>query len=500
MFKRMLIANRGEIAVRIIRACRELQIETVAVYSDADRTALHVRLADHAMHIGAAPPRESYLDRARIVDAARKSGAEAVHPGYGFLAENAEFAQAVQDAGLTLIGPTPFSIRAMGDKAQARARVLAGGVPVVPGYQGDDRDDALASAAAGLGYPVMLKAAAGGGGKAMRMVRHADELGEEIAAARREALHAFGDARLILEKYIENARHVEFQILADKQGNTLHLFERECSVQRRHQKIVEETPSPLLDDALRSKMAAAAVAAARSVQYENAGTVEFIVDPETRAFYFLEMNTRLQVEHPITELVTGLDLVQWQIRIAHGEPLPFRQDLLRARGHAIECRVYAEDPANGFLPSTGRVLDLVLPNLPGVRTDAGIETGDEVTTFYDPLLVKLCAHAETREGAIDRIRQALDEFVLLGVTFNVEFLQAVLAHPRFRAGQATTQFVEQEFADWSPEGQDWRLEAALAAAALLETRASQSANHRAAAVNDPFNPWQSADGFRVGLM
>jgi 3-methylcrotonyl-CoA carboxylase alpha subunit len=339
MFTKILIANRGEIAVRVIRACRELGIATAAVYSEADRAALHVRLADEAVFIGPAEASASYLNMERILDAARQTGAEAIHPGYGFLSENAGFAQVAADSGLVFIGPSPSAMRAMGSKAEARQRMQAAGVPVVPGYQGDDSLEALRTAADEIGFPLLVKAAAGGGGKGMRVVLSPVDLTEAVEGARQEALRAFGDGQLLLERYIPRAHHVEFQVLADRSGKTLHLFERECSVQRRHQKIIEETPSPLLDEALRAEMGAAAVAAAQAVGYENAGTIEFIVDPASRQFYFLEMNTRLQVEHPITELVTGLDLVQWQIRIATGESLPFEQVDLRQRGHSIECRL-----------------------------------------------------------------------------------------------------------------------------------------------------------------
>lgn len=520
MFKKFLIANRGEIAVRIMRACREMNIATVAVYSEADRAALHTRVADEAIHIGAPPPRESYLNIAKIIDAAKKTNAEAIHPGYGFLAENADFAQAVKDTGLVFIGPSPFSIRAMGDKAEARARMMASGVPVAPGFQDADDAASLEQAAREIGFPVLIKAAAGGGGKAMRVVRDAKEMREMGEMARREALNAFGDGRLILEKYIKNARHIEFQILADKFGTTIHLFERECSIQRRHQKIIEETPSPLLDEDLRERMGNAAVAAARAVNYENAGTIEFIVDPETRAFYFLEMNTRLQVEHPITEVTTGMDIVNWQLRIANGERLPGGSNEFSVisnrtvsrlpspatqRGHAIECRIYAEDPSNNFLPSTGRVLDLELPHIPGLRADVGIATGDKVSAFYDPLLVKLIAHAETRDAAIAKMQSALREFVLLGVTTNVEFLQAVLEHPTFREGKATTQFIEQRIRDWNLEigdsesaRRETRNETALIATALVEMLEKKVSSDDVSRVNDPYNPWQANDAFRVG--
>jgi len=495
---KILIANRGEIAVRIMRACGEMNIATVAVYSDADRAALHTRVAAEAIHIGASPPRESYLNIEKIIDAAKKSNADAIHPGYGFLAENAEFAQAVNDAGIVFIGPSPFSIRAMGDKAEARARMIKSGVPVVPGFQDADDQESLARAAEQIGYPILIKAAAGGGGKAMRVVETKSGFPDALAAARREALNAFCDARVILEKYVANARHIEFQILADKFGATIHLFERECSIQRRHQKIIEETPSPLLDDDLRERMGNAAVAAARAVNYENAGTIEFIVDPDTREFYFLEMNTRLQVEHPITELTTGLDLAQWQIRIARGERIErYGERLIRPRGHAIECRVYAEDPSNHFLPSTGRVLDLQLPNMPGVRADVGIATGDEASAFYDPLLVKLIAYAETRDAALAKMQNALREFCLLGVTTNVEFLQTVLAHPTLRQGKATTRFIEQELDAWTQAPHDERRTMGLIAAALAESL-DKAPEGEASSVNDPYSPWRAQRAFRVG--
>ncbi len=490
MFDKVLIANRGEIAVRIIRACQEMGVRTVAVYSEADRSALHVRLADEARLLGLAPARESYLAMDKVVQAALATHAQAIHPGYGFLSENAGFARRVRDAGLVFIGPSPEAIRAMGDKAEARKLMQARGVPTVPGYQDLDEDAALQRAAGEIGYPVLVKAAAGGGGKAMRVVNAPEELIDALGAARREALHAFGDDRLILERYIRSARHVEFQVLADSHGHTLHLFERECSVQRRHQKIIEETPSPLLDPSLRARMGAAAVEAARAVGYENAGTVEFIVDPETREFYFLEMNTRLQVEHPITEMTTGRDLVHWQLRIAAGEPLGFTQADLDQRGHAIECRVYAEDPANGFLPSTGCLLTVVEPRRPGLRVDSGITTGDEVTVHYDPLLAKVIVLAGNRADAIRRMQVALDDYVLLGVCTNLDFLQAVLAHPVFHAGQVTTTFIESHMQDWQPPAEPVPPEV-LIAAALSEMAAPATFNAPATAssVNDPYSPW-----------
>lgn len=495
-FHKILIANRGEIAVRVLRACRELGIQTAAVYSDADRTALHVRLADEAVHIGPAPAGESYLNIERILQAAKSVGAQAVHPGYGFLAENAAFAEAVQQAGLTFIGPPPQAIQAMGDKTEARTRMQAAGVPVVPGYQGPDDEDSLQEAAGEIGYPVVVKAAAGGGGKGMRVVWSPDELPGAAAGARREAQRAFGSERLLLERYVPLARHVEFQILADAHGNVLHLFERDCSVQRRHQKIIEETPSPILDEDLRSRMGAAAVAAARAAGYVNAGTVEFILNPETREFFFLEMNTRLQVEHPVTELVTGLDLVQWQIRVAAGEALPFTQDSLRQHGHAIECRLYAEDPQNSFLPATGKLLRFVPPTGPGVRVDTGVSSGDEITVHYDPLIAKVITHAADRTACIHRMQAALREIVLLGVTTNWQFLQDVLAEPDFQTGQVYTTWVEEHFSGWKAPQCDLPPEV-LAAAALTQFQAPGN-GPAGTTGEDPYSPWRNANAFRIG--
>ncbi|MHB8112238.1 MAG: acetyl-CoA carboxylase biotin carboxylase subunit [Bellilinea sp.] len=493
MFKKVLVANRGEIAVRIIRACRELGIASVAVYSDADRRALHVRLADEAVNIGPAPASESYLVAERIIQAAVATGAEAIHPGYGFLSENANFARAVQQAGLVFIGPSPEAIDAMGDKGQARARMQAAGVPVVPGYQGSDDPAALEAAAAQIGFPLLIKAAAGGGGKGMRVVDQPVELVEAAAAARREAEHAFGDGRLILERYIPRARHIEFQVLADQHGNLVHLFERECSVQRRHQKIIEETPSPYLNEILRAEMGAAAVAAARSVGYTHAGTVEFIVDPQTGEFFFLEMNTRLQVEHPVTEWTVGIDLVQWQIRIAAGETLPFNQSSLSQRGHAIECRLYAEDPANNFLPATGPLLTFVEPSGPGVRVDSGYTTGDQITIHYDPLIAKLTVWGENRPAAIQRMAAALRETVLLGVTYNGQFLQDVLAEPQFTAGDIYTTWVEEHFNGWQPPQCGLPPEVLVAAALAQFTPQSAASDE-----HDPYSPWRMPNGYRVG--
>ncbi|GAB4579741.1 MAG: hypothetical protein Fur0022_24800 [Anaerolineales bacterium] len=504
---KILIANRGEIAVRILRACREMGIRTVAVYSEADARALHVQLADEAVCIGPAPARDSYLQIEQIIKSAKDTGAQAIHPGYGFLSENAAFAQAVADAGLIFIGPPASAIEAMGDKANARALMQKAGVPIVPGYQGDDQTDpTLTAEAARIGYPLLVKAAAGGGGKGMRIAQSPADLPDALAAARREALHAFNDDRLILEKYLSDARHIEIQILADQHGNTIHLNERECSIQRRHQKIIEETPSPLLDETLRAEMGAAAIAAAQAVKatgssYTNAGTIEFIVDPQTRAYYFLEMNTRLQVEHPITELITGLDLVQWQIRIAMGERLP-QLPITNHRspiGHALEVRLYAEDPATGFLPATGPLLQFIPPTGPGLRVDTGFQTGDLLTTHYDPLLAKIIVHAEDRPAALRKMQTALRDTILLGLTTNLEFLQAVLAHPVFQAGTATTRFIETHLPAWRPHP-DLPLEVLLAAA--LTNHRSPITNLQSPISNlqspEPYTPWTALPNFRLG--
>jgi 3-methylcrotonyl-CoA carboxylase alpha subunit len=498
MFSKVLIANRGEIALRVMRACRELGIQTVAVYSEADADAPHVRQADQAVWLGPSAPRESYLSSEKIIAAAKASGAEAIHPGYGFLSENADFAEAVEADGLTFIGPPPAAIRAMGDKAESKVRMGAAGVPTVPGMQGLESVAAFEAAAAQIGFPVLVKAAAGGGGKGMRVVWDEHDLPEDLDAARREALNAFGDERLLIEKYLPKAHHIEFQVFGDQHGRLVHLFERECSVQRRHQKIIEETPSPIITPALRERMGAAALAAAGAVGYANAGTVEFILDPDSLNFYFLEMNTRLQVEHPITELVTGLDLVHWQLRVAAGEPFPYQQDQLSQRGHAIECRLYAEDPASGFLPSTGELLQFSLPRGPGIRLDSGVTSGSQVGHFYDPLLAKLIVQAEDRPAAIRRMQAALRESAIHGVTSNLDFLQDVLSHPDLQAGNVTTSWVERTFETWSePEVAPEALLAA-ALADLLPAVASTNGSQPEGTAPDPFSPWVAADGFRLG--
>ena len=444
MFDTVLVANRGEIAVRVIRTLRAMGIRSVAVFSDADADARHVREADTAVRIGPAPAAESYLSAERLLEAAARTGAQAVHPGYGFLAENADFARVCADAGLVFIGPTADAISLMGDKIRAKETVKAAGVPVVPGSSGSGLTDAqLAEAAREIGTPVLLKPSAGGGGKGMRLVRDPEQLADEIAAARREARASFGDDTLLVERWIDRPRHIEIQVLADGHGNVVHLGERECSLQRRHQKIIEEAPSVLLDEATRASMGEAAVQAARSCGYRGAGTVEFIVpggDPSS--YYFMEMNTRLQVEHPVTELVTGLDLVEWQLRVAAGERLPFGQDEVRLTGHAIEARICAEDPARGFLPSGGTVLKLCEPQGDGIRTDSGLSEGTEVGSLYDPMLSKVIAYGPDRETAIRKLRAALAETVTLGVQTNAGFLRRLLAHPAVVAGELDTGLVE----------------------------------------------------------
>src|SRR5450432_264127 len=438
MFKKILIANRGEIAVRVIRACRELGITSAALYSDADRASLHVRKADEAYHIGASPAAESYLNIAKILDTAQRSGADAIHPGYGFLSENAKFAQACADSGIKFIGPAASSIEMMGSKTGARREMEKAGIPFVPGTsRGLESVEHAEQIAAKLGYPVMLKAAAGGGGKGMRLVHTPEELKPALEGARSEAQRAFGDSEVYLEKAIVNPRHIEMQVLADEHGNTVYLGERECSLQRRHQKVLEECPSPAVTAEMRQRMGEVAVRVAQAAKYANAGTIEFLAD-NTGNFYFLEMNTRLQVEHPVTEQVTGLDLVQLQIRIAAGEKLPFVQADVKLRGHAIECRVYAEDPANDYFPSPGEITLLSEPAGPGIRVDSGIYEGWNVPLEYDPLLAKLIGHCESRQQAVGRLNRALDEYVVGGVKTNLALFRQILSDPEFLAGKTDT--------------------------------------------------------------
>lgn len=469
MIHTLLIANRGEIACRIIRTCRQLGISPVAVFSDADADALHVKLADTAVHLGPSPAPDSYLNIPAIISAAQRTGADAVHPGFGFLAENADFARACAAAHLIFVGPSPEAIEVMGNKRAAKERVTAVGVPTIPGYNDRDQSDhALAAAAARMGFPLMVKAAGGGGGKGMRLVHEAGSLPDVLASARREAYQAFGSEELILERALLNPRHIEIQVMGDRHGRLIHLGERECSLQRRHQKVIEESPSPAVDDDLRRRMGETAVRAAQTVNYDNAGTVEFLLD-ETGAFYFLEMNTRLQVEHPVTEWVTGIDLVAWQIQVAEGAALPLAQDQVRWQGHAIEARVYAENPANDFLPVTGEVLLWQPPSGEGIRVDSGLQTGDAIPIHYDPMQAKVIAYGADRQTAVRRLIRALEMTVLLGAVNNLYYLRDVLRHPEFQDGRLQTHFLADHFADWQqPEG-DVRLALIVATVAQFES-------------------------------
>lgn len=443
MIRKVLIANRGEIAVRVMRSCREMGLITVAVYSDADRKALHVRYADEAYRIGPPPSRESYLNIDAIIEAAKRSGADAIHPGYGFLSENAGFSERCKAEGIKFIGPDAYAIRTMGDKITARRTMIDSGVPVVPGTREKLTDESKAGEiVAEIGLPVMIKASAGGGGKGMRLVKKMDELLPSLRMARSEAMNAFGDDSVYIEKYIESPHHIEFQILADQHGNVVHLFERECSIQRRHQKVIEETPSPLMTPELRREMGEKAVAAARAVKYEGAGTIEFIVSDQ-REYYFLEMNTRLQVEHPITERVVGVDLVREQINIANGLPLPFTQDDLRQHGHSIQCRIYAEDPDNNFLPNPGVIRHISVPLGLGVRYDGYVYEGYEIPMHYDPMICKLITWAENRQDCIARMRRALYEYKITGVKTSIKFLEKIMDTPAFREGKYNTHFIEE---------------------------------------------------------
>ena len=486
--KKVLIANRGEIAVRVIRACHEMGVETVAVYSDADRDALHVRNAMEAVHIGAAPSSESYLIGERILEAARRTGADAIHPGYGFLSENADFARAVIEAGITWVGPSAEAIDAMGSKTESRLRMERAGVPVVPGtkqaLQSVEEAEAIAKE---LGFPVMLKASAGGGGKGMRQVDRIEDIGSAFAAARSEAASSFGDDSVYIEKRIVGPRHVEVQVLADSHGNTLHLFERDCSVQRRNQKVVEETPCPVLKEETRQAMCTVAVQAARAVDYVGAGTVEFLLGADG-SFYFLEMNTRLQVEHPITEMVTGIDLVQAQLRIAGGEVLEFSQDDIQQHGHAIECRIYAEDPANNWAPSPGKIRGYREPGGPWVRVDSGVYAGAEVSLFYDPMVAKLVVWGVNRDEAIRRTQRALLEYRIRGIATNVAFFRQLLADEDFVSGEYNTGFLTPERIDsWPADYEPSEVAAIAAAIAAFE---KETAMKRPTDAAQPSSPWR----------
>jgi acetyl-CoA carboxylase biotin carboxylase subunit len=504
MFSKILVANRGEIAVRILRACGERGLRTAAVYSDADRSALHVRYADEAYPIGPSPARESYLNIPAIIAAAIAAGADAIHPGYGFLAESEHFAEAVLAAGLAWIGPPPEAIRTMGDKVAARRAMIAAGVPVVPGLDAGVSDAEAVRAAEEIGYPVLVKAAAGGGGKGMRVVNDPADLPRALEAARREALGAFGDDTIYLEKRVSRARHVEIQVLADSHGNCIHLGERECSIQRRHQKLIEESPSVAVTPELRAAMGAVAVRAARAVGYTNAGTIEFLLDRSGR-FYFLEMNTRLQVEHPVTEMVTGVDLVKEQLAIASGRRMRWTQDDISFKGHAIECRINAEDPYNGFLPQAGRITSLSEPTGPGVRLESGIYAGWEVSLFYDPMLAKLVVWGETRAEAILRMRRALAEYRVGGIHTTIPFHQQVMDSTRFQGGQFDTQFLDgpDGFRMSAAPSRDLAKVAAIAAALIEHERGQEAVILGAPCDDSPatgprVSPWKQAG--RTGAM
>lgn len=498
MFKKILVANRGEIAKRIFSACKELGVGTVAIYSDADVNAPWVLAADEAYPLGGVTAGESYLNQAKIFDIVRRSGAEAIHPGYGFLSENADFAENCAKEGVTFIGPSPAAMRSMGSKAQARENAVRAGVPVIPGVDGAGKsDEELAKAAAQLGYPVLVKASAGGGGKGMRVVEWADDLVDALNSARHEARNSFGDDHILLEKFFTNIHHIEVQVLGDEHGRVVHLFERECSIQRRHQKIIEETPSPTISEETRQQICQAAVSLAQQVGYSSAGTVEFMYSEGK--FYLLEMNTRLQVEHPITEAVTGIDLAKWQIRIAAGEPLDFTQAEVSQRGHAIECRVYAEDPAMNFLPSIGDLGFCQWPTGPRVRVDTGVQTGSTVSPYYDPMLAKIITWGADRPEAIHRMVAALQETAVLGVTTNLSYLLAILQEEHFRAGQTTTHYLAEHFANWSagvePTPEMWL---ALAVYEALQGRSPSGTGSAAApaGLTSAADPWSLVKEWR----
>ncbi|HEY0504542.1 MAG TPA: acetyl/propionyl/methylcrotonyl-CoA carboxylase subunit alpha [Lysobacter sp.] len=499
MFDKILIANRGEIACRVIRTCRRLGIRTVAVYSQADADAQHVRQADEAWPIGGPRPQESYLRGEAILEVARRSGAQAIHPGYGFLSENADFADAVEAAGLVFIGPRAASMRKMGSKAGAKELMHAAGVPVVPGYTGEDQaPERLQREADAIGYPLMIKAAHGGGGKGMRIVRDRGEFAANLQSCQREAANAFGRDRVLLERYVEKPRHIEIQVFGDSHGHAIHLNERECSAQRRYQKVLEESPSPFLTPSLRSAMGEAAVLAARAIDYVNAGTVEFIVGQDG-GFYFMEINTRLQVEHPVTELVTGLDLVEWQLRVAAGEPLPLAQQDIAQQGHAIEVRLYAEDPEAGFLPGSGRLERLRLPQADAhVRIDSGVVEGDTVTIFYDPMIAKLIVHDADRPSALARLRAALAGCDIAGPKSNVEFLERLARHPAVVEGRIDTGYLDRHLDEFMPPADADDTDLLLAAATAQMLAQEHGSATRGAASTDPTSPWAIADGWRLG--
>ena len=498
MFTKILIANRGEIACRVIKTARRMGVATVAVFSEADANARHVRLADEAVLIGPAAARESYLKADRILEAARRTGAQAVHPGYGFLSENEGFAEACAAAGIVFIGPPVAAIRAMGSKSAAKALMAKAGVPLTPGYHGDDQDPAhLRHEADAIGYPVLIKASAGGGGKGMRRVDRGEDFDAALVSCKREAKSSFGDEHVLVEKYVLKPRHIEIQVFGDMHGHVVHLFERDCSVQRRHQKVLEEAPAPGMTDARRAAMGRAAVDAAKAVAYVGAGTVEFIANQDG-SFFFMEMNTRLQVEHPVTEMITGLDLVEWQLRVAAGEPLPLTQDQLRIDGHAIEARIYAEDPDKGFLPSTGRLVHLAPPpESADVRVDTGVEQGDAITPFYDPMIAKLIVHGRDRDEALARMRHALAQYRIVGVSNNVEFLGRLVATASFAQADLDTGLIERESAALFPPPAPVPADVLLLVALAELGREAAAAAAAKAHVVDPDSPWRLLDGWRL---
>ncbi len=491
MIRKILVANRGEIACRIIKACKEMQISSVAVYSEVDSDSPHVLMADEAVSIGPANPSESYLNFDKIVEAAKKTNSDAIHPGYGFLSENGDFAEYVASSGIIFIGPDPDTIKSMGDKAESKKMMADAGVPTIPGSEGELSGN-IDATARDIGYPLMVKAAAGGGGKGMRVVYNPDDLDSAIEAASTEARNSFGNDTLIIEKYLDEPRHIEVQILGDKHGNVVHLFERECSIQRRHQKIIEESPSPAINNKLRKMMGEAALKAAEAVNYSNAGTVEFLY--QDGEFYFLEMNTRLQVEHGVTEMVCGIDIVKWQIRVANGESLDFQQKDIKQRGHSIECRIYAEDPSRDFLPTPGFIRKLVLPEGPGIRNDIGVSEGQEVSSAYDPLLAKLVVWDSCRNSAINRMEHALSDFVIMGLVTNQPFLKDIMNNASYRKASFTTKFVDEEFSEWSLDIQS---PVAIAAAMLASSSSTQKTTTETS--RDPYSPWSSKGGWRQGV-
>ncbi len=497
VLQKVLVANRGEIAVRIIKACQELGIKTVAVYSDVDINAPHTQIADESINLGDPTPSESYLNIQKIIESAQQVGAEAIHPGYGFLAENPDFARTCEHKKIKFIGPKPEIIALMGDKIEAKKTMEKAQITIIPGYHGVKQDlQTLIDEGEKIGFPLLVKATAGGGGKGMRIVNSKDDLAQSIESAKRESKSSFGNDSVFLERYIDKPRHIEFQILADEHGQVIHLFERECSIQRRHQKIIEETPSPVMTENLRTEMGEAAVAAAQAVGYTNAGTVEFMVDRK-KNFYFMEMNTRLQVEHPITEATTGIDLAKWQLRIASNQPLTLKQKDLTQRGHAIECRIYAEDPANGFLPSIGHIEEIQTPSGPNIRNDTGIESNMDVTPYYDPMLAKLITYAENRQENIQKMIWALSQYMVLGVTTNVGFLRHVLEHEEFKKGNITTHFIDDYFKDWTITKQGLPLDAIIALAVYdsFHTKRKEIVRFKEA---DPHSPWKHMGRWRIG--